>query len=164
MKIATASWFAPLPDTHQKVGVSRGQPRGLKAGTYRGYRRLAPGAWFKSVTPDRYLELYNDVLRALDPKEVAADLIELGNGKIPTMLCFESARDIQAGDKWCHRHLAAKWLEDQLGIEIEEVGVPNLDRFALLRKNNIAEPSYKGKQFARPEPAPPAQGSLLFAG
>ena len=50
------------------------------------------------------------------------------------MLCWEAAHDCHAGSKWCHRHLAAQWLEDRLGIEVQEVGFPNLDRFAYLRK------------------------------
>ena len=42
MKIYTSSWFTNLPDTIQKIGVSRGTPRGYKAG-YRKMPELAPG-------------------------------------------------------------------------------------------------------------------------
>jgi Phage integrase family len=37
---------------------------------------------------------------------------------------FESAKGIEAGICYCHRHLAAQWLEDSLGIKVEEVGHP----------------------------------------
>lgn len=156
MKIATASWFSKLPDTHLKVGISRGAPRGLQAGTYRRYGALAPGAWFKSVTPQEYLRLYGDILAGLNPADVAGDLIELGNGKVPTMLCFEGAKDIQSGTKWCHRHLAAQWLEEQLGIKVEEVDNPDLDRFAYLKQRDVPLPSYQGDRFK------PRQGAMAL--
>jgi hypothetical protein len=59
------------------------------------------------------------------------------------MLCYENAAGIQDGKLWCHRHLAAQWLEDRLGITVEEVGHPKLDRFTKLRLNGVAPPSYK---------------------
>jgi len=58
------------------------------------------------------------------------------------MLCWEKAHDCDAGKLWCHRHLAAQWLEDRLGIEVQEVGFPNL-RFAHLRSLGIPAPSYR---------------------
>ena len=58
------------------------------------------------------------------------------------MLCWEAAHDCHAGRKWCHRHIAAQWLEDRLGIEVQEVGFPNLDRFAYLRELDIPIPNY----------------------
>lgn len=69
---------------------------------------------------------------------------------MPVMLCWEGAHDCHAGSKWCHRHLAAQWLEDRLGIEVHEVGFPNLDRFAYLRNLGIASPSYRTSAFAVP--------------
>jgi hypothetical protein len=43
----------------------------------------------------------------------------------------------------CHRRLATQWLEDRLGITVEEVGHPNLDRFAKLRLNGVTPPAYQ---------------------
>jgi len=67
----------------------------------------------------------------------------LGFDDTPVLLCFERAADIQSGVRYCHCHLVAQWLEDRLGIEVPEVGYPNLDRFAFLRRNGISVPSYR---------------------
>jgi hypothetical protein len=138
-QIMTASWFAKLPADGTPVGISRGVPRG-KAG-YRRLRELEPGPWFKSVAPERYLALYREILDRLDPNETRDRLI--GYGDTPVMLCWEGESDCHAGRAWCHRHLVAQWLEDRLGVEVHEVGYPNLDRFACLRTINIPAPSYK---------------------
>jgi len=142
MIIKTASWFVKLPGDHIQVGVSRGIPRGMPAG-YKRYRALEPGTWFNSVSIPEYLERYNAILATLDPRKVADELIAAGGGKIPVMLCYESASKIQNGELWCHRHLAAQWLEDKLGVEVIEFGHPNLDRFAKLRLNGVKPPAYR---------------------
>jgi hypothetical protein len=153
MPIYTASWFTRFPPGFTRVGISRGVPRKTTKGYYR-IRVLEPGPWFKSVTPEKYLELYGQILSKLDPQEVADALFHCGEN--PVMLCYESPADVRAGTKWCHRHLAAKWLEDTLGIKVEEVGHPDLDRFAFLRKLGIDEPKYERK--------PKIQPDLLMAG
>jgi hypothetical protein len=137
MQIMTASWFAELPSGTVAVGISRGTPRGRTG--FRRLRSLEPGPWFKSVPPDRYLTLYGQILDRLDPGAIRDRL--LGYGDIPVMLCWEEAHDCHAGSAWCHRHLAARWLEDRLGIEVREVGYPNLDRFAFLRKHGLPAPA-----------------------
>jgi hypothetical protein len=138
-QIMTAAWFTKLPAGAVAVGVSRGVPRG-KAGYHR-LRELEPGPWFKSVSPEQYLTRYRQILDELDPGAVRDQLF--GFGDVPVMLCWEAAHDCHAGSKWCHRHLAAQWLEDRLGLEVHEVGFPNLDRFAYLRKLDILTPNYR---------------------
>jgi hypothetical protein len=49
-KDIAGSWFVPLPPDHVRVGISRGVPRGTRAG-YRRFTALNPGPWFNSVTP-----------------------------------------------------------------------------------------------------------------
>jgi hypothetical protein len=137
--IWTASWRAALPDLTTPIGISRGTPRG-SAGYHR-LRALEPGRWFRSVTPVRYLELYNEILNRLEPSEVFDRLISFGNH--PVMLCWERASDCDAGKTFCHRHLVAQWLEDRLGIEVLEVGHSTLDRFAFLRVQGIEAPHYR---------------------
>lgn len=144
-KIMTASWFAKLPVGAVAVGVSRGVPRG-KAGYHR-LRELEPGPWFKSVSPEQYLARYRQILDRLDPEAIRDQLLALGD--LPVMLCWEAAHDCHSGSKWCHRHLAAQWLEDCIGINVNEVGFPDLDRFAHLRTIGITAPSYRN-----PLPAP----------
>jgi hypothetical protein len=138
-QILTASWFAKLPSGTAPVGISRGVPRRISG--YHRLRELEPGPWFKSVTPARYLALYGEILARLDPEEIRDRLF--GFGDTPVMLCWEKAQDCDAGKVWCHRYLAAQWLEDRLGIEVQEVGCPNLDRFAGLRSVGIPAPSYR---------------------
>jgi hypothetical protein len=73
-------------------------------------------------------------------------------GDNPVMLCWESAPDCQSGKAFCHRHLVAQWLEDRLGIEVEEVipkrgdadlSHPKLDRFAFPQAQGIEAPDYR---------------------
>src|SRR5262249_11391009 len=98
-----------------------------------------PGPWFKSVSPKRYLDLYGEILARLDPSEIRDRLSDFGD--TPVMLCWEKAHDCDTGKVWCHRHLAAQWLEDRLGIEVREVGFRKLNRFAYLRNVGIPEPT-----------------------
>jgi hypothetical protein len=142
MLIKTASWFVKLPADHVQVGVSRRVPRGMPTG-YKRCRSLEPGSWFHSVSIREYLERYGAILAALDPRRVVDELIAIGGGRVPVMLCYESAVGVREGKLWCHRHLAAQWLEDRLGIKVEEFGHPNLDRFTKLRLNGIKPPNYK---------------------
>lgn len=137
-KIMTGSWFAKLPARTIPVGISRGVPRGKNG--YHRLRDLEPGPWFKSVPPDQYLTRYGQILDRLDPNAIRDQLHACGD--MPVMLCWEAAHDCDAGNKWCHRHLAAQWLEDRLGIAVQEVGFPELDRFAYLRKLDIPIPTY----------------------
>jgi hypothetical protein len=145
-QIITASWFAKLPAGVAPVGISRGVPRG-KSG-YQRLRELEPGPWFKSVAPERYLTLYGQILDRLDPGAIRDRL--LGYGDNPVMLCWEPAHECHDGSKWCHRHLAAQWLEDRLCIEVPEIGFPKFDRFAYLRKLGIPIPSYRAPTRSAP--------------
>lgn len=112
--IKTACWFDKLPDDHQRIGISRGTPRGVGPG-YRTYRKLAPGPWFHSVDPEEYYRLYKaEILSPLNPHEVAAELAALSQGRIPTLLCFERV------GSWCHRAMVAEWLARGLGIPVPE--------------------------------------------
>jgi len=88
-------------------------PRGK---SYPRYWPLAPGKWFNSVSIEDYIPLYfSEILRPLDPQKVHDDLHSLAGGAVPILLCFESPGE------FCHRRLAADWLESGLGIKIPEV-------------------------------------------
>ena len=79
-KIYTSSWFTALPPGTQKIGISRGTPRGYHAGFYRMMRELAPGAYFNTVTPAEYHRLYMEQLARLSAREVLAKIRKLGGG------------------------------------------------------------------------------------
>jgi hypothetical protein len=136
--IFTASWSVQLPPRMTAVGISRGVPRN-HSGSLR-LRELEPGPWFKSVPPQEYLRRYTDILNALDPAEIRDRLFALGTA--PVLLCHERARDIQAGRRYCHRHLVAEWLEDTLEITLQELYHPRLDRFAYMRARGIEPPKF----------------------
>jgi hypothetical protein len=119
MKIYTSSWSTRLPPEIQKIGISRGTPRGYPAG-YRRMIELAPGPWFNSVTPAEYHRRFMDQLGALDARAVLAKLHELGTGRDVALLCYEAPS--KPAD-WCHRGHVAAWLHDQLGIEVFEFGL-----------------------------------------
>lgn len=120
MPIFTSSWFARLPDDHARIGISRGVPRGQKAG-FRLYRRLAPGDYFNRVTVAEYDRLYRQQLEVLDPHQVVGELRELAAGLKPTLLCFEPAAIDD--DRWCHRAMVSAWLFETLGLVVLEVGL-----------------------------------------
>ena len=141
MIIKTACWFAPIPQDHIRIGISRGTPRSFPAG-YRKYAALCPGPWFNKVTPAEYLKLYGELLEQLNPEKVVADIAKLAGDKTPMLCCFESVPKIHSGEQWCHRHLVAQWLEDWLDISVEEFDHPGLDRFAKLKALGIKPPNY----------------------
>jgi hypothetical protein len=70
MTIWTAAWSTKLPPGHTRVRISRGGPRWLPAGSYKSYSAFFPGKWFKTASPQEYLDLYNAMLAKLDPKRV----------------------------------------------------------------------------------------------
>ena len=83
------------------------------------YKPLAPGSWFNSVPEDVYRTLYFDQLAKLDARGVLADLTGLAAGAEPVLLCYE--RPPFTADNWCHRRMAASWLEQALGIDVPEL-------------------------------------------
>lgn len=63
---------------------------------------------------NEYIENYQkEVLDKLNAKTVYEEL-----GEDAVLLCWENT------EKFCHRHLVAKWLENELGVEITELEIP----------------------------------------
>jgi uncharacterized protein (DUF488 family) len=56
-----------------------------------------------------YIEQYSLILSKLDPKKVYEDL------KDTVLLCYEKS------GVFCHRRVVAAWIEDSLGVSVEEV-------------------------------------------
>lgn len=85
------------------------------------YKDLAPKNWMAieyrrgAITQEEYIELYRaEVLSKLDPKKVYNDLLSI-YGKDFTLLCWCGK------DKFCHRHIVAEWLNNELGTQIVEL-------------------------------------------
>lgn len=83
------------------------------------FKLLAPPAEIiKIENEELYTKLYYEkVLSKLNPQEVYK---KLGNNTV--LLCYEKWADIKSGKTFCHRRIIAKWLEDNLGIKVEELG------------------------------------------
>lgn len=117
--------FARSSKDPNAVSISQGVPRWYKGPRY---MPLAP-SWELIEIKDAnlYRRLYHEqVLSTLDPHKVYADL-----GPDAIMLCWESP------GKFCHRQLAAEWLEQALGIKIEE-------QYAQAYKKKTTKSVYKG--------------------
>lgn len=118
MNIFTSSWFTPLPLEIQKIGISRGTPRGYAAG-YRKMPELAPGPWFNSVNVREYKQRFFAILDDLDPRSVVRKIEDLSAGRDAALLCYEDPRRL---DQWCHRGYVSAWLHDHLGLQVFEYG------------------------------------------
>lgn len=86
---------------------------------YKGkeYKKLAPKyTWWKNwkdglIDNNEYIKLYYEtVLNKLDPQQVYNEL-----GENAVLLCWENK------DKFCHRHIVAKWLENNLNVKVTEL-------------------------------------------
>ena len=95
------------------VAISVGVPRWFKGRTE---IRLAPTRAMLEYTAKQYDKCFAEILKKLDPREVYESL-----GENAVMLCWE-----KAGLR-CHRRWVAEWLEQSLGSEIPELGVPRAE-------------------------------------
>lgn len=79
---------------------------------------------------EEYEKVYRrDVLSKLDPVQVFNDLEDA------VILCHESQDKIDSGETFCHRHIIAKWLEEELWLLGYDVEIPELkDEKADLKK------------------------------
>ena len=139
MTIWTASW---LPSCPSVIPVS-----GYRAADRAGYQQ-APTSLIPRSFPASGLSLFRR-------RNTSTSTTPSSRNSIPGALwtswrplvpirpycALKSAKDIEAGICYCHRHLAAQWLEDSLGIKVEEVGHPDLPRFRYLQGKHFA-PSY----------------------
>lgn len=109
-----------------KVG-SYPKNKGYKFISIARFNKFWKGEAFKSLAPpaeiikiedeDLYMKLYYEkVLNKLNPQEIYEQL-----GDNAVLLCYEKWVDIEGGKTFCHRRIVAKWLEDNLGIEINEL-------------------------------------------
>lgn len=78
------------------------------------YKKVSPTQqildnWHANADEASYIKDYeSEVLSKLNPVDVVIDLIKLTDDKYDNivLLCYETS------DKFCHRHLLAKWLTD----------------------------------------------------
>lgn len=120
MKIYT-SYFAKAAILRKAgivpIGVALWPPR-----FFRGIsmKQVAPRRYMLDdrLTDEEYIRMYrNDVLRLVDARSFIQDLERASRGMDVALCCFEKPGD------FCHRHILAKWLNEQTGIEVSEFGV-----------------------------------------
>lgn len=76
----------------------------------------------KVIGESGYKDDFSRYLDTLDPHKVYDELVRLAGDSEPVLLCHCGV------NSFCHRHLIARWLEDSLGITIEEYGKGLVDR------------------------------------
>ena len=79
---------------------------------------------------EEYLKLYDRILASQDANQVVKQIEMLSGGKDVALCCYEKPGD------FCHRHILAKWITENTGIEITEFGVvekkePNYEQASL---------------------------------
>lgn len=69
-------------------------------------------------TYEEYTNMYlNDVLAKVNPQELIQTIQRYSDGKDVALCCYEKPSD------FCHRHILAKWITNNTGIEVKEFGV-----------------------------------------
>jgi len=92
----------------RQISIARYPSRWWKG--KRTYLSLAPTKEMLKMSEGDYNKEYAKILSALDPKSVYSDL-----GEDAVLLCWEKT------GRPCHRRIVAQWLEDELGIIVEEL-------------------------------------------
>jgi uncharacterized protein (DUF488 family) len=109
------SYYAKSSKLLNAVSIAIRPPFYLR-GKIKEYTKLAPQYWFLKIykqdgNEKYYTEQYQKyVLDLLNPKKVFDEL-----GQNAVLLCYERP------EKFCHRHLVAKWLEKHLNIKVVEL-------------------------------------------
>lgn len=74
--------------------------------------------WQQTHDNDYYIDcFYKQVLNKLDATEVYNMLAKLSNNQDVVLICYEKPSN------FCHRHLVAQWLSDELHINCQEYGI-----------------------------------------
>ena len=97
------------------ICVAIGRPRFLSAPQM---INVAPTRYMVSgpCSRDEYLRLYNQILSKQDASQVVKQIEMLSGGSDVALCCYEKPGD------FCHRHILAKWITDNTGVEVKEFG------------------------------------------
>ena len=92
------------------------------------YKSLAPN-WklfenlkSKKITEEKFIQTYSEQLNSLNPSMVFEDLQTMVSGFEPILMTNGTKK------KFCHRHLVANWLQNNLNLDIEEYKVGKVSR------------------------------------
>jgi hypothetical protein len=102
-------------------------------------RELTPdGSMFRIDDRATFEPLYRAKLDRIGPARIEAILrwlIESHNAGGCVLLCFEDLR----GESWCHREIAADWLEENLATEVRELGAEGINPGTLDEEGGVNE-------------------------
>lgn len=98
------------------ICVAIGRPRFIKAPQM---LNVCPTRYMVSgpCSREEYLKLYDQILSEQDAHQVVKQIESLSGGKDVALCCYEKPGD------FCHRHILAKWITDNTGIDVKEFGV-----------------------------------------
>ena len=119
MKIYT-SYFGNSKKLHESgvkiICVAIGRPRFLSVPQM---LNVCPTRYMVSgpCSREEYLRLYDQILAKQDAHQVVKQIEMLSGGSDVALCCYEKPSD------FCHRHILAKWITDNTGIEVKEFGV-----------------------------------------
>lgn len=111
------SYFGNLKRIENPLAITARPPVWFKGPNY---HKLAPNELLlwdhknKKINDYEYITLFTKLLDLLSPREIYNELIET-YGENVTLLCFEKP------PQFCHRHIVAIWLQDNLGITVSEL-------------------------------------------
>lgn len=116
------SYFARSGTDPHAVAICNG----TKGFHVRSYAPLIPPWWLverfksKEATAEEFTQLYQQQLAKLDPHIVVAQL-----GTQAILLCWEKPGE------FCHRRLAAEWIESKTGVSCPELGHIHVEQTSL---------------------------------
>ncbi|MFJ5037969.1 hypothetical protein [Streptomyces parvulus] len=129
LRIATCTFQEFQPGMGTPVRTTAGHPRFALGYQLGGHARLLTPAWKlvqearKGLAQDAYELLYRRQLTDAGLDAVRAELLGIAGANdldAPVvLLCFDR---LDKPGQWCHRTHAAKWLSEQTGEEVPELG------------------------------------------
>lgn len=108
--------FAKSADASNAIAICAKIPDWYKG---KHYKRVAPtysifSEYKKTGDTGLYTRrFYTEVLQKLNASEIYHELWKMADD--PILLCYEKPSD------FCHRHLVANWLSEELGLIIREI-------------------------------------------
>lgn len=121
------------------VGISLGKPRfPLKYEISDVLLKLAPNRAIFGITDKLvFRKRYTEQLDRIGADEVLKMLKSVGYGsdKDVVLLCYEDVTCDNPDKNWCHRTYLGNWIEEKLGIKVEEYPDKNCFAAKEARKN-----------------------------
>lgn len=112
------SYFANirnLPRNCEPISIARYRPDWLPE--IKQFLPLAPTPDMLNLPEPEYTAKYREIVMNLNADVVHQLLKQLAKGKVPVLCCYEPPGE------FCHRHLAAKWLNWAQGLTVTEFTV-----------------------------------------